>query len=332
MREPARRIADLVGRASDALLGRRCGRRTLYSWDLKSAPQRTNFGETLGCVALRSKDTLLLGLESGLHAYEPSSRKLKLLSEFEPGLNTASNDGRVDRFGNFVIGSYNNAHRVDGQPIGGLWRLPRTAASSKKCWITSLDAATAFASTGRATTMFFCDTPTRKIYQFDYDERVGPSNRRLLYELPSSVSGGPDGAQCDAPTETCGPPSPRARDKSCASPPKASSTRSSSFRSRCPRPSPSAVHDSIPSSSPPEPKTAASTPVPSSPVEFARRRRGVPEPEYIDRTSLADAETLNPSVGRSSQTKTPAKFCGSCGAAFAKKSDRFCASCGAARG
>ena len=43
---------------------------------------------------------------------------------------------------------------------------------------------------------------------------------------------------------------------------------------------------------------------------------GVPEPEYIDRTSLADAETLNPSVGRSSQTKTPAKFCGSCGAAL----------------
>ncbi len=171
---------------------------TLYSWDLKSAPQRTNFGETLGCVALRSKDTLLLGLESGLHAYEPSSRKLKLLSEFEPGLNTRPNDGRVDRFGNFVIGSYNNAHRVDGQPIGGLWRLPANGGELEEVLDYKFRCSNCICFNRAGTTMFFCDTPTRKIYQFDYDERVGPSNRRLLYELPSSVSGGPDGAQCDA--------------------------------------------------------------------------------------------------------------------------------------
>lgn len=66
---------------------------------------------------------LLLGLQTGIFAFNPSSGAARLLSDFEPKLNTRPNDGRVDRRGNFVIGSYNNAHRQDGQEIGGLWRL-----------------------------------------------------------------------------------------------------------------------------------------------------------------------------------------------------------------
>lgn len=302
---------------------------TLYSWDLKSAPQRTNFGETLGCVALRSKNTLLLGLESGLHAYEPSSRKLKLLSEFEPGLNTRPNDGRVDRFGNFVIGSYNNAHRVDGQPIGGLWRLPANGGELEEVLDYKFRCSNCICFNRAGTTMFFCDTPTRKIYQFDYDERVGPSNRRLLYELPSSVSGGPDGAQCDADGNLWA---------------------AISGAGQVVRITPEGVVDTV-VELPVKMPTSVTIGGPRLDTLFITTRAengrldagslfacriydvvGVPEPEYIDRTSLADAETLNPSVGRSSQTKTSAKFCGSCGAAFAKKSDRFCASCGAARG
>ena len=302
---------------------------TLYSWDLKSAPQRTNFGETLGCVALRSKNTLLLGLESGLHAYEPSSRKLKLLSEFEPGLNTRPNDGRVDRFGNFVIGSYNNAHRVDGQPIGGLWRLPANGGELEEVLDYKFRCSNCICFNRAGTTMFFCDTPTRKIYQFDYDERVGPSNRRLLYELPSSVSGGPDGAQCDADGNLWA---------------------AISGAGQVVRITPKGVVDTV-VELPVKMPTSVTIGGPRLDTLFITTRAengrldagslfacriydvvGVPEPEYIDRTSLADAETLNPSVGRSSPTKTSAKFCGSCGAAFAKKSDRFCASCGAARG
>ena len=302
---------------------------TLYSWDLKSAPQRTNFGETLGCVALRSNDTLLLGLESGLHAYEPSSRKLKLLSEFEPGLNTRPNDGRVDRFGNFVIGSYNNAHRVDGQPIGGLWRLPANGGELEEVLDYKFRCSNCICFNRAGTTMFFCDTPTRKIYQFDYDERVGPSNRRLLYELPSSVSGGPDGAQCDADGNLWA---------------------AISGAGQVVRITPEGVVDTV-VELPVKMPTSVTIGGPRLDTLFITTRAengrldagslfacriydvvDVPEPEYIDRTSLADAKTLNPSVGRSSPTKTSAKFCASCGAAFAKKSDRFCASCGAARG
>ena len=47
-------------------------------------------------------------------------------------------------------------------------------------------------------TMYFTDTPTRRIFAFDYNPSGLLSNRRLLYEMPSHLAGGPDGAQTDA--------------------------------------------------------------------------------------------------------------------------------------
>jgi sugar lactone lactonase YvrE len=48
--------------------------------------------------------------------------------------------------------------------------------------------------------MFFCDTPTRKIYSFDYPKEKGGklSNRQLIWTMPSNLPGGPDGAQVDS--------------------------------------------------------------------------------------------------------------------------------------
>ena len=47
--------------------------------------------------------------------------------------------------------------------------------------------------------MYFCDTPTRKIYAFDYPNSMNGEgticNRRLIWTMPSHLSGGPDGAQ-----------------------------------------------------------------------------------------------------------------------------------------
>ena len=48
--------------------------------------------------------------------------------------------------------------------------------------------------------MYFCDTPTRKLYAFDYPiSGKGPvSNRRLLWTVPAYFPGEPDGAQVDS--------------------------------------------------------------------------------------------------------------------------------------
>jgi triosephosphate isomerase len=177
-------------------------RGTLYSWDLlEEFPEmKESFGETLGCCALMSNGDLILGLASGLYQFDPRSKTVKTrLTDFEPGLNTRPNDGRVDRSGNFIIGSYNNDHRVDASAIGGLWRLD---ANNNRQLEEVLDYkhrcsnCICFSPDGRK--MYFTDTPRREVFEFDYDPNRGPLNRRLFYSLPSDMAGGPDGAQVDA--------------------------------------------------------------------------------------------------------------------------------------
>lgn len=172
----------------------------LWRWDLVHEPVKVEFlGETVGMVALRSNGTLLLGLsESGMCGYDPRTGAKEQLCDFEPGLNTRPNDGRVDRHGNLIIGSYNLDHKKDALAIGGVYQLQAGSRHLREVldYKIRVSNATCFTPDGRI--MFFCDSPTRRVYAFDYDPRQGPTNRRLVYELPSDVDGVPDGAQCDA--------------------------------------------------------------------------------------------------------------------------------------
>jgi triosephosphate isomerase len=113
---------------------------------------------------------------------------------------TRPNDGRVDRQGRFVIGMYNTYHRtpLGDANIAGLYRL------NKDGFLESLldesmdyrvSNCISFPASGDK--MYFCDTPTRKIYSFDYPVGFGGklSNRKLIWTMPASMPGGPDGAQ-----------------------------------------------------------------------------------------------------------------------------------------
>ena len=57
--------------------------------------------------------------ERGLSDFNLETGAITLLAEFEKGRNTRPNDGRVDKNGNFVIGSYNKNHRGNAKEIGG---------------------------------------------------------------------------------------------------------------------------------------------------------------------------------------------------------------------
>lgn len=46
-------------------------------------------------------------------------------------------------------------------------------------------------------TMYFCDSPTRRIHAYDYSNGL-PSNKRLFYEIPEAEAGFPDGATVDS--------------------------------------------------------------------------------------------------------------------------------------
>ena len=199
----------------------------VWKWNLKDPAYRRLVGTDLGCVAILNDDTGSVESNSGSIILAGERAFLRVvMSETANGNDYATgptilcnrpeqtdvtrpNDGRVDRQGRLVFGMYNNYHRspvagTEGANICGLYRL------NALCEIESLwpdDGALpkyrvsnciSF-SPELGETMYFCDTPTRKIYAFDYPHEIGGEgkvdSRRLIWTMPSHLSGGPDGAQ-----------------------------------------------------------------------------------------------------------------------------------------
>ena len=200
----------------------------VWTWNLRDAPYRRLFGTMLGCVVLLNRGgttgttdeqqqqqqqhgSIVLGGENAFLSATMSATT----SDFAAGASllcdrpeqtqaTRPNDGRVDRQGRFVFGMYNNYHRLGasaGENNAGLYRMgPDLEIEEILDYKYRVSNCICFPSDGD--TMYFCDTPTRKVYAFDYPTETtatGPlTNRRLVYTMPASLPGGPDGAQVDA--------------------------------------------------------------------------------------------------------------------------------------
>ena len=95
---------------------------------------------------------------------------------------------------------YNNFHRSgasEGADNAGLYRFDASFEYEELLdYRFRVSNCCCFPADGH--TMYFCDTPTRKVYAFDYPETGKPENRRLVWTQPPTWPGGPDGAQCDA--------------------------------------------------------------------------------------------------------------------------------------
>jgi triosephosphate isomerase len=198
----------------------------VWTWNLIDAPYRRLFGTTIGCIALRGSSSnngggnlLIAGerafletrmTQRGENMNDFSSASGEHVSVFcdrpEQTETTRPNDGRVDREGRLVIGMYNNYHRSgssEGENNCGLYRLDPITKSIQSLFPSNykyrVSNCISFSPDGR--TLYFCDTPTRKVYAFDYPESADGtllSNRRLIWTMPSNLPGGPDGAQVDA--------------------------------------------------------------------------------------------------------------------------------------
>jgi sugar lactone lactonase YvrE len=95
---------------------------------------------------------------------------------------------------------YNNYHRspVGQANIAGIYRLNENMEVEPILEDTlNYRVSNCICFPGSGDKMFFCDTPTRKIYSFDYPlDRGGKlTNRQLVWTMPSNLPGGPDGAQ-----------------------------------------------------------------------------------------------------------------------------------------
>lgn len=151
--------------------------------------------ERLASFALTAdEDRLLLGLASQLAFYHFSSGSMTPICDVEPGLSTRLNDGRCDRQGRFVFGTFNEAE--PRLPIGSFYRLgtdltlerlplPGVAIANSIC----------FSPDGRI--MYYCNSPDRTIRCCDYAPATGAiSGDRVFAQVEGP--GEPDGSCIDA--------------------------------------------------------------------------------------------------------------------------------------
>jgi sugar lactone lactonase YvrE len=174
---------------------------TLFAWKPGSpAPQFCRLPDRLGSFAHCRSGRVLLGLAKRL-AVATLGENLELtqlqtlapVDAAEP--RTRINDGRTDRSGNFVFGTLNEAK--EKRPIASFYQysvrhglrrlaLPAVAIANSICF--SLD--------GR--TMYFCDSPSRRILQCDYDAETARVDRLRPFTEMDRPDAEPDGSVIDA--------------------------------------------------------------------------------------------------------------------------------------
>ena len=156
--------------------------------------------DRLGSFAICESGRLLLGLAKGLFladvdAATGAELRVEPVIAIEPHLpRHRINDGRTDRAGNFVFGTFNEARDEPGGSFyqyssrHGLRRLDVGGVVIPNSICFSLD--------GR--TMYFCDSPDARIRQCDYDAAsAGVANVREFVRL-ERTEGFPDGSVIDA--------------------------------------------------------------------------------------------------------------------------------------
>ena len=149
--------------------------------------------ECPGFLAERAAGGLVVGLQSGLHHFDPASGAYTLLARVEPHLpDNRLNDGCVSPEGAVWFGSMHDPER---EPSGALYRLD--AERGCVCLDTGyvVTNGPAFSPDGR--TFYHTDSPARTVYAFDRPEPHRLTNKRALIRIESGA-GYPDGTTVDA--------------------------------------------------------------------------------------------------------------------------------------
>jgi L-arabinonolactonase len=151
--------------------------------------------ERLASFALCEADGwLLLALASRLAFFHPETLELIELHAVEKELPTRSNDGVCDRQGRFVFGTLHEPKQGAKQAVGGFYRLNHDL-TLQRLPLPDVAISNSIAFSPSGDRMYFCDSPTRKIFCCDYGDTLGEP--RLFVDL-SDMDGVPDGSTVDA--------------------------------------------------------------------------------------------------------------------------------------
>jgi L-arabinonolactonase len=137
---------------------------------------------------------LLLALASQLAFFRLADGELRTLHPVEPGKPTRCNDGACDRDGRFVFGTMHEPATGEKQRQGSFWRLNHDL-SLEQLALPQVAISNSIAFSPEGTTMYFCDSLSRRIHCCTYGDV--PGEPRLFADL-SDMPGEPDGSCVDA--------------------------------------------------------------------------------------------------------------------------------------
>lgn len=165
----------------------------LWSHDPASGVSRRHTIEArrLGSIALREDGGLLLACDDGLYHYDPESGCQTFIMDPEPDRRGyRKNDGRVDSFGNFWVGTLREA---DYAPTGRIYRIEPDGGLTLAAKNLSIPNSLAFDP--ERNRLYYADTRAYTIWACDYDgAAMGQPRIFARTEAPAR----PDGSCVDA--------------------------------------------------------------------------------------------------------------------------------------
>ena len=153
----------------------------------------TILGEWVTSVAPTRSGRLIISLGHGLAYLDPNNGLVTRLCEPESDLTgNRFNDGKCAPGGHLIVGSMDNAEE---QASGSLYSY--SPAGEVVRLLDGISISNGLAWSPDHKTMYYIDTPTRKVMAFDYDQlNAQIANPRVAVEIPDGL-GWPDGMTSD---------------------------------------------------------------------------------------------------------------------------------------
>ena len=167
-------------------------KRELHCFDpTKKADRTWPFERRIGFAVPTARKDLIVGTQRGLARFFPESGTLAPFADPEKALpQNRFNDAKCDPLGRLWAGTM----AVSEDPgLGSLYRVDASLRVARMVENVTISNGLAWSLNGR--TMFYIDSPTRRVDAFDFDPENGTlANRRTAIEIPD---GFPDGMCID---------------------------------------------------------------------------------------------------------------------------------------
>jgi len=166
----------------------------IHQWDFQTEVHTTySFPVRIGAIAKRSDTGFIAATEKGFATIEIPSCEIHFIGNPEEQLvHNRFNDGKCDRKGRFWAGTLNENGVKEA---AALYKLDHSGKFSKM--LADVSCSNGIAWTADYQKMYYIDTSTRSIVEFDFDEQLGLISNKKLVLLVPATDGIPDGMTID---------------------------------------------------------------------------------------------------------------------------------------